>query len=65
MGKRGPPPGLVKGGIGGSNATTNGWSGIGGARSAASGAWGSANWGSSWLLLRNLTAQVFYFFVFI
>ncbi|XP_044734259.1 protein Gawky isoform X2 [Chrysoperla carnea] len=58
MGKRGPPPGLVKGGIGGSNATTNGWSGIGGARSAASGAWGSANWGSSWLLLRNLTAQI-------
>lgn len=58
MGKttRGPPPGL------GANKNSNGWSGgaAGGApRSGSGGNWPSGNgWGSSWLLLKNLTSQV-------
>lgn len=60
---RGPPPGLAKGGSI-SLAAANGWNStsVGGGRGAVSG-WGSqggssGNWGSLWLLLRNLTAQV-------
>lgn len=68
---RGPPPGLSnKGGAnsagtaaGGNSA--NGWGTI----SARSSSWGiqSSSWGSTWLLLKNLTPQVrkFYLFNFI
>lgn len=59
MGKttRGPPPGL------GANKNANGWAGGaagGGAqRSGSGGNWPSGNgWGSSWLLLKNLTSQI-------
>lgn len=58
MGKttRGPPPGL------GANKNANGWvSGAGGGaqRSGSGGNWPSGNgWGSSWLLLKNLTSQI-------
>ncbi|KAG8224851.1 hypothetical protein J437_LFUL005454 [Ladona fulva] len=58
---RGPPPGLS------SKAASNGWgilgSGSGGSsavRSSGSSSWGiqGAPWGSTWLLLRNLTPQI-------
>lgn len=52
---RGPPPGLAKGG---SNIgiATNGWSNAGNSRASWSSQ--SGTWGSPWLFLRNLTAQV-------
>lgn len=54
---RGPPPGLSAK----SGSLINGWTSNLGSTSAAWGAQrSSGNWGSSsWLLLRNLTAQVF------
>lgn len=58
MGKptRGPPPGL------GANKNANGWAGGAGGgpqRSNSGGNWPGGNgWGSSWLLLKNLTSQV-------
>nr|CAD7569931.1 unnamed protein product [Timema californicum] len=52
---RGPPPGLSNklGGGGGNNS--NGWGGLGGGGRS----WGlqAGNWGSTWLLLKNLTPQ--------
>uniref|UniRef100_A0A1S4JW08 Uncharacterized protein n=1 Tax=Culex quinquefasciatus TaxID=7176 RepID=A0A1S4JW08_CULQU len=58
MGKptRGPPPGL------GANKNANGWAGGAGGgpqRSNSGGNWPGGNgWGSSWLLLKNLTSQI-------
>nr|CAD7442204.1 unnamed protein product [Timema bartmani] len=53
---RGPPPGLSNklGGGGGNNS--NGWGGLGGGGRS----WGlqAGNWGSTWLLLKNLTPQI-------
>ncbi|XP_058815312.1 protein Gawky-like [Topomyia yanbarensis] len=60
MGKptRGPPPGL--GASKNSVAAANGWTGGGGGqRSGSMNNWPSGNgWGSSWLLLKNLTPQI-------
>ncbi|XP_071444399.1 protein Gawky isoform X1 [Hetaerina americana] len=61
---RGPPPGLS------SKAASNGWGSLGGGNSGSSAvrssvsstssSWGiqGAPWGSTWLLLRNLTPQI-------
>lgn len=55
MGKsRGPPPGL-------SNKASNGWGTLGvGSTGSSRSSWGGhgGNWGSTWLLLKNLTPQV-------
>ena len=64
----GPPPGLSKGGGGGGVNTINGWnSNISSAATGGGGGWGQPprnNWNASpWLLLRNLTAQVHFFFI--
>ncbi|XP_055545594.1 protein Gawky-like isoform X1 [Wyeomyia smithii] len=61
MGKttRGPPPGL--GASKNTAAAANGWTGGGSGtqRPGAGGNWsGGNNWGSSWLLLKNLTSQI-------
>lgn len=64
---RGPPPGLGSNKVGGNGSTagTNGWIGSGlTGRMSNSSNWAvnnSAGWTSTWLLLKNLTAQVCYF----
>lgn len=63
---RGPPPGLSsnKSGSGNGASNANNWMGLIGGRNSggsAAGNWqsgGSSAWFSSWLLLKNLTAQV-------
>lgn len=58
---RGPPPGLAKG-TSNIGIATNGWSNAGNTRASWSSQSGSS-WGSPWLLLRNLTAQVINLFL--
>lgn len=55
---RGPPPGL--GANKNVSSAANGWTGSSGAQRSGSGSnWsGGAGWGSSWLLLKNLTSQI-------
>ncbi|XP_055612649.1 protein Gawky-like isoform X2 [Uranotaenia lowii] len=58
MGKttRGPPPGL---GANKNAAAANGWSGAGTGAQRPGNNWSSGNgWGSTWLLLKNLTSQI-------
>lgn len=54
---RGPPPGLAKGS---SNIgiSANGWSSSSGRGVTSWSSQPGSSWGSPWLLLRNLTAQV-------